>query len=457
MDGVLNAACDAVEPPMEFVIKDSLGDSDISDWEEAEWNGNPNGNLESQNIKVEVETDEEISKAEQVVEERKKKERKIKEKKDKKEKGKIVKKVKKGKKKEKDVKRKVKDKEREDSMKKQASVELYKAPWQKKKIVANTEEKENEGDIYESIFQFPTKSALVKVPDRGLKDRRGSNLTLNSDLSSISSVSSITRNQRVIDEHSGLFGYGYYHIYRSEYLSKIKAAREATLKRLKPYNVESSSHASLRSSRSSSLYNLSIGSTPDSKSLNIPDYYSLGDKGDQTPTLSSLQLEDETPDPYSNRAAESYEGDGLNIQTPNQRQGRTSEDWDSLSQRSNSPTRFSRLSSSASNYYSTSSLSRSESRIRKSSDNIELDYGRSDGGRSRRGSGNIELDYDRSRRGNRKDSTKSSEDLGYSSRARGTSDSCSDWDRDSTSADKTRSYSYRDLDEFRKTYQSAAR
>ena len=253
MDGVLNAACDAVEPPMEFVIKDSLGDSDISDWEEAEWNGNPNGNLESQNIKVEVETDEEISKAEQVVEERKKKERKIKEKKDKKEKGKIVKKVKKGKKKEKDVKRKVKDKEREDSMKKQASVELYKAPWQKKKIVANTEEKENEGDIYESIFQFPTKSTLVKVPDRGLKDRRGSSLTLNSDLSGISSVSSITRNQRVIDEHSGLFGYGYYHIYRSEYLSKIKAAREATLKRLKPYNVESSSHASLRNMKASQL------------------------------------------------------------------------------------------------------------------------------------------------------------------------------------------------------------
>lgn len=61
-----------------------------------------------------------------------------------------------------------------------------------------------------------------------------------SNVSRSSNVSSLSRNDRRISSKSGLFGYGYYHLYSTEYLSKIKADRNSSLKRYKPYNVISS-------------------------------------------------------------------------------------------------------------------------------------------------------------------------------------------------------------------------
>lgn len=73
---------------------------------------------------------------------------------------------------------------------------------------------------------------------------------------STDSVSSITRKQRVLDSSSGLFGYGYYHIYKAEYLDKIRVAKNKVIKQYKPFNVNRGSYQSLRSSRCSSFSSL---------------------------------------------------------------------------------------------------------------------------------------------------------------------------------------------------------
>ncbi|XP_057293802.1 uncharacterized protein LOC130622358 [Hydractinia symbiolongicarpus] len=100
---------------------------------------------------------------------------------------------------------------------------------------------------------------------------------------STDSVSSITRKQRVLDSSSGLFGYGYYHIYKSEYLDKIRVAKNKVIKRYKPFNVNRGPYQSLRSSRCSSFTSLVIGkngntrkdlisNSGDSNALQISEY-----------------------------------------------------------------------------------------------------------------------------------------------------------------------------------------
>jgi len=72
-------------------------------------------------------------------------------------------------------------------------------------------------------------------------------------LASNVSLSSISRKERVIDNRSGLHGYGYYNAYKTEYLDKIKKEKKALLKKYKPYDVGSSYR---NISRSSSFQNI---------------------------------------------------------------------------------------------------------------------------------------------------------------------------------------------------------
>ena len=73
-------------------------------------------------------------------------------------------------------------------------------------------------------------------------------LSSQSLFSNASSSSSISRNQRKIDNQSGFHGYGNYNKYKAEYLDKIKAEKRAILKKYKPYNVPSSRGSLSRSS-----------------------------------------------------------------------------------------------------------------------------------------------------------------------------------------------------------------
>lgn len=70
---------------------------------------------------------------------------------------------------------------------------------------------------------------------------------------SFASLSSITRRQRIISHGSGLYGYGFYHIYRREYLEKIRAAKKRYMRTLKPYDISNSTrcHYSVSSRRNS--------------------------------------------------------------------------------------------------------------------------------------------------------------------------------------------------------------
>ena len=65
------------------------------------------------------------------------------------------------------------------------------------------------------------------------------------------SLSSITREQRQVTSTCGQHGYGYFETYFREYLSKLRSARRAILRRWKPYDVEGSARRSLRSRSSS--------------------------------------------------------------------------------------------------------------------------------------------------------------------------------------------------------------
>ncbi|XP_066924915.1 uncharacterized protein [Clytia hemisphaerica] len=94
--------------------------------------------------------------------------------------------------------------------------------------------------------------------EKVVEKKRISHYSSSQSLSSNTSCSSLARSDRVIDKTSGLHGYGNYHLYKTEYLDKIKAERKAILKKFKPYNVESSSRGSI--SRSSSFGKL-IGSS----------------------------------------------------------------------------------------------------------------------------------------------------------------------------------------------------
>ena len=94
--------------------------------------------------------------------------------------------------------------------------------------------------------------------EKVVEKKRISRYSSSQSLSSNVSCSSLSRSDRVIDNKSGLHGYGNYHLYKTEYLDKIKAERKAILKKFKPYNVESSSRGSI--SRSSSFGKL-IGSS----------------------------------------------------------------------------------------------------------------------------------------------------------------------------------------------------
>ena len=74
---------------------------------------------------------------------------------------------------------------------------------------------------------------------------------------SVASVSSITRRQRIISHGSGLYGYGFYHIYRREYLEKIRAAKKRFMRKLKPYDISNSRSYDSVSSRCDSISSLS--------------------------------------------------------------------------------------------------------------------------------------------------------------------------------------------------------
>jgi len=65
-------------------------------------------------------------------------------------------------------------------------------------------------------------------------DDRSSNYTLSSESSSLS------RKQRMLSKNSGLFGYGYYHIYKTQYLDKLRYSRKEILRKYRPYNVNKS-------------------------------------------------------------------------------------------------------------------------------------------------------------------------------------------------------------------------
>ena len=74
---------------------------------------------------------------------------------------------------------------------------------------------------------------------------------------SVASVSSITRRQRIISHGSGLYGYGFYHIYRREYLEKIRAAKKRYMRKFKPYDINNSKCYDSVSSRRNSVSSLS--------------------------------------------------------------------------------------------------------------------------------------------------------------------------------------------------------
>ena len=74
-------------------------------------------------------------------------------------------------------------------------------------------------------------------PKKPKKSLTQSLLSLDSAFSSTSALSSISREQRHINEMSGLFGYGNFDKYNKEYLSKLRADRLTSKRRLKPYDV----------------------------------------------------------------------------------------------------------------------------------------------------------------------------------------------------------------------------
>ena len=93
-----------------------------------------------------------------------------------------------------------------------------------------------------------SKSNLSVKPKR--KSLSESLLSLDSAFSSSSalSLSSITRDQRQISSLSGLCGYGNFDRYNAEYLSKLRAERQAAKQRLKPYDVSRSRYSRAASS-----------------------------------------------------------------------------------------------------------------------------------------------------------------------------------------------------------------
>lgn len=80
------------------------------------------------------------------------------------------------------------------------------------------------------------------IPKNGRPSLSQSLLSLDSAFSSSSalSLSSISKDQRQISLLSGSFGYGNFDKYNTEYLSKLRAERLATRRRLKPYDVRNS-------------------------------------------------------------------------------------------------------------------------------------------------------------------------------------------------------------------------
>ncbi|XP_065053315.1 uncharacterized protein LOC135682375 [Rhopilema esculentum] len=93
-----------------------------------------------------------------------------------------------------------------------------------------------------------SKNNLFIKPKR--KSLSESLLSLDSAFSSSSalSLSSITRDQRQISSLSGLHGYGNFDRYNAEYLSKLRAERQAAKQRLKPYDVSRSRYSKAASS-----------------------------------------------------------------------------------------------------------------------------------------------------------------------------------------------------------------
>lgn len=80
-------------------------------------------------------------------------------------------------------------------------------------------------------------------PKKPRKSLSHSLLSLDSAFSSASALSSISREQRQITFMSGLFGYGNFDKYNTDYLSKLRAERLASRRRLKPYDVANCRHA----------------------------------------------------------------------------------------------------------------------------------------------------------------------------------------------------------------------
>ena len=84
-------------------------------------------------------------------------------------------------------------------------------------------------------------------PKKPKKSLSNSLLSLDSAFSSASASSSISREQRQFNLMSGLFGYGNFDKYNTDYLSKLRAERLAAKRRLKPYDAANSRHARVMS------------------------------------------------------------------------------------------------------------------------------------------------------------------------------------------------------------------
>ena len=92
-------------------------------------------------------------------------------------------------------------------------------------------------------------------PTKPKKSLTQSLLSLDSAFSSTSALSSISREQRQLSVLSGLFGYGNFDKYNKEYLSKLRADRLASKRRLKPYDVTSRRQRNTRARETSPIGN----------------------------------------------------------------------------------------------------------------------------------------------------------------------------------------------------------